>query len=72
MFLIILKHCLCKSKQVNTYEKQIDVSSNAWAVLQNLLHPSQKHTQDRLLYVLVTMNTGGQGASQLMKQILQE
>lgn len=59
-------------KHSGTDEQDVDVSSDARAVLQHLLHAAQQHAKDGLLDVLVAVDTGSQGASQLIKHILRK
>lgn len=53
-----------------TYQQDVDVSSDAAPVLQDFLHPSQQHAEDGLLDELVPMDAGRQGPRQLVKDIL--
>lgn len=53
-----------------TNEQDIYVSSDPRSVFQDLLHTTEEHAENRLLDVLVTVDAGGQRASQLIKNIL--
>lgn len=55
-----------------TYQQDVDVSSDAAPVLQDLLHPSQQHAENGLLDVLMSMDAGSQGSGQLVKDILKQ
>lgn len=55
----------------HTDEQDVDVSSDSRAVLEDLLHASQQHAEDGLLDVLVAVDTGSQGTSELIEHILQ-
>lgn len=54
-----------------TNEQDVDVPSDAGSVLQHLLHTTQQHAEDGLLDVLVAVDAGGQGTSQLIKDVLE-
>lgn len=54
-----------------TNKQDVDVASDAGSIVQHLLHATQQHAQDGLLDVLVAVDAGGQGASQLIKDVLQ-
>lgn len=71
-FLAELVHQQKKKKNSGTDEQDVDVSSDAGSIFQHLLHTAQQHAKDRLLYVLVAVDAGGQGASQLIKHILRK
>lgn len=53
-----------------TNEQDVDVPSDAGSILQHLLHATQQHAEDGLLDVLVAVDAGGQGTSQLIKDVL--
>lgn len=53
-----------------TYQQDVDVSSDAAPILQDLLHPSQQHAENGLLDVFMPMDAGSQGFGQLVKDIL--
>lgn len=55
-----------------TYQQDVDVSSDAAPVLQDLLHPSKQHAEKGLLDVLVPVDAGSQGFRQLVKDILRQ
>lgn len=55
-----------------TYQQDVDVSSDAAPVLQDLLHPSQQHAENGLFDVLMSMDAGSQGSGQLVKDILKQ
>lgn len=56
----------------HTYEKDIDVPTDVAAVLEVSLHPTQQQAEDRLLDIVVPMDTGRQRPGQLVKDILEE
>lgn len=58
--------------KLRTDEQDVDVSSDAGAVFQHLLHAAQQHAEDGLLDVLMAVDAGSQGASQLIENILSE
>lgn len=58
-------------RRPHTDEQDVDVSSDSRAVLEDLLHASQQHAEDGLLDVLVAVDTGSQGTSELIEHILQ-
>ena len=53
-----------------TYQEDIDVSSDASAILQVGLIATQQQAEDGLLNILMPMDTGGQGATKVLKHIL--
>lgn len=54
----------------DTDEQDVDVPSDAWSIFQHLLHTTQQHAKNSLLYVVVAVDAGSQRASQLIKHIL--
>lgn len=54
-----------------TNQQDVDVASDAGSIVQHLLHATQQHAEDGLLDVLVAVDAGGQGASQLVKDVLE-
>lgn len=60
----------CLKKNSGTDEQDVDVPSDAWSIFQHLLHTTQQHAKNSLLYVVVAVDAGSQGASQLIKHIL--
>lgn len=48
------------SKNSGTDEQDVDVSSDAGAVFQHLLHSTQQHAENSLLDVLVAVDAGSQ------------
>lgn len=55
-----------------TYQQDVDVSSDAAPVVQDLFHSSKQHAEKGLLDVLMSMDAGSQGPCQLVKDILRQ
>lgn len=65
------RRCPATTVVIITNQQDVDVASDAGSIVQHLLHATQQHAEDGLLDVLVAVDTGGQGASQLVKDVLQ-
>lgn len=61
-----------KGLVIITNKQDVDVASDAGPIVQHLLHATQQHAEDGLLDVLVAVDAGGQGTSQLIKDVLQD